>query len=176
LIFVSHDRYFVERLATKIIEVGNGAALVYPGTYKEFLWHKAHPDGQDSQEGQDRRDGRIKRVGPGGRAEKAAATKNSHSHATAAATTPSREERKHAEAEARKQSREHRARQQRIDQLEARIAECEAAIREIESKMSSPGFYEDRTAAQPVIDEHQSLMWKVGDLMHQWEMLQTADR
>src|SRR4051794_19851948 len=44
LIFVSHDRYFVERLATKIIEVGNGAAVVYPGTYKEFLWHKAHPE------------------------------------------------------------------------------------------------------------------------------------
>jgi ATP-binding cassette subfamily F protein 3 len=42
LIFVSHDRYFVERLATKIIEVGSGKALVYPGTYKEFLWHKEH--------------------------------------------------------------------------------------------------------------------------------------
>src|SRR5437773_10718696 len=37
LIFVSHDRYFVERLATKIIEVGDGQAIVYPGTYKEFL-------------------------------------------------------------------------------------------------------------------------------------------
>ena len=32
-----------------------------------------------------------------------------------------------------------------------------------------------RAAAQPVIDQHQALMWKVGDLMHQWEMLQTAD-
>ena len=42
LIFVSHDRYFVERLATKIIEVGRGTAIVYPGTYKEFLWHKEH--------------------------------------------------------------------------------------------------------------------------------------
>ena len=45
LMFVSHDRYFVERLATKIIEVGNGTALVYPGTYKEFLWHKAQTEG-----------------------------------------------------------------------------------------------------------------------------------
>src|SRR3954454_14079637 len=45
LIFVSHDRYFVERLATKVIEITDGDALVYPGTYKEFLWHKAHPDG-----------------------------------------------------------------------------------------------------------------------------------
>ena len=31
LIFVSHDRYFVERLATKIIEIGDGDAVVYPG-------------------------------------------------------------------------------------------------------------------------------------------------
>ena len=45
LIFVSHDRYFVERLATKIIEVGNGTAVVYPGTYDEFLWHKEHRAG-----------------------------------------------------------------------------------------------------------------------------------
>src|SRR3989442_7202592 len=40
LVIVSHDRYFVERLATKIVEIGHGAALVYPGTYPEFLWHK----------------------------------------------------------------------------------------------------------------------------------------
>src|SRR5437870_675771 len=45
LIFVSPDRCFVARLATKIIEVGDGEAIVYPGTYKEFLWHKEHPEG-----------------------------------------------------------------------------------------------------------------------------------
>ena len=41
LIIVSHDRYFVEKLATKIIEIGHGEAVVYPGTYTEFLWHKS---------------------------------------------------------------------------------------------------------------------------------------
>ena len=46
LIFVSHDRYFVEKLATKIIEIGHGEAVVYPGTYTEFLWHKEHPSGE----------------------------------------------------------------------------------------------------------------------------------
>ena len=40
LIFVSHDRYFVEQLATKIIEVGDGKATLYPGTYEAFLWSK----------------------------------------------------------------------------------------------------------------------------------------
>src|SRR5204863_7458682 len=42
LIFVSHDRYFVERLATRIIEVGGGRAESFPGTYQEFLWRKEH--------------------------------------------------------------------------------------------------------------------------------------
>src|SRR5712692_11438470 len=50
LVFVSHDRYFVEGLATKIIEVGDGEAIVYPGTYQEFLWHKEHPEGREGQE------------------------------------------------------------------------------------------------------------------------------
>src|SRR6266849_4563136 len=59
LVFVSHDRYFVERLATKIVEVGNGTAIVYPGTYKEFLWHKEHPqdvlDARNAGSGEPRR-------------------------------------------------------------------------------------------------------------------------
>ena len=50
LVFVSHDRYFVERLATKIVEITGGDAVVYPGTYKEFLWHKEHPQ-QELQDG-----------------------------------------------------------------------------------------------------------------------------
>src|SRR5688572_18568353 len=40
LIFVSHDRYFVEKLATKIIDVGDGQATLYPGSYEAFLWSK----------------------------------------------------------------------------------------------------------------------------------------
>jgi ATP-binding cassette subfamily F protein 3 len=179
LIFVSHDRYFVERLATKIIEVGNGGAIVYPGTYREFLWHKTHQGqvaqaGQVGQVGQERREGKHKgtngtrRLQPsdcGGASRKPAAPTREHQH----------QEKKRVDAEARKQARAAQARRQRIDQLESRIAECEASIREIEARMSAPGFYEDRSAAQPVIDEHQALMWKVGDLMHQWEMLQTED-
>src|ERR1700681_234885 len=54
LVFVSHDRYFVERLATKIIEITGGDAVAYPGTYTEFLYHKAH-SGQEGRDGQERR-------------------------------------------------------------------------------------------------------------------------
>src|SRR6187399_3335286 len=40
LIFVSHDRYFVDRLATKVIVVGHGTIETYPGTYEQFLWSR----------------------------------------------------------------------------------------------------------------------------------------
>ena len=60
LIFVSHDRYFVERLATKIIEIGDGTAVAFPGTYKEFLWHKEHAQRRGGPQG--RGQGRIDRT------------------------------------------------------------------------------------------------------------------
>jgi hypothetical protein len=41
--------------------------------------------------------------------------------------------------------------------------------------MATPGFYDDRDTAQPVIDRHQELMWRIGDLMHRWERLQSTD-
>ena len=83
------------------------------------------------------------------------------------------DEKKRADADARKKQKVAGARQARIAALETRIAETETAIREVEQQMSAPGFYEDRAGAQPVIDRHQALMWQVGDLMNQWEELQS---
>jgi ATP-binding cassette subfamily F protein 3 len=178
LMFVSHDRYFVERLATKIIEVGAGTALVYPGTYKEFLWHKATSQQVQSAESkverkvqsQNVQNRNMERGGAAPRAPERPAQPPQQPRPNREA----REVQKRADAEARKQQKAVQARRARIDDLEARIAECESAIREIEQTMSAPGFYEDRAAAQPVIDRHQALMWKVGDLMHQWEELQST--
>ena len=95
-------------------------------------------------------------------------------HKAATPTGPSRDERKRADAEARKRQRARQAQRERIDGLEARIARCEAAIRELEQAMAAPGFYDDRAAAQPIVDRHHSLTWEVGDLMHQWEELQSS--
>jgi len=49
LIFVSHDRYFVDRLAAKVVEVGEGEALLYPGGYEDFLdWKRRREAGEDA--------------------------------------------------------------------------------------------------------------------------------
>jgi ATP-binding cassette, subfamily F, member 3 len=179
LIFVSHDRYFVERLATKIIEIGNGTAIAFPGTYKEFLYHKQH-SGQDGREGEERRDGKAPKASRELKAPVAHGREKERGAKSAAAPRPTKpapkqnhDEKKRVDAEARRKQKAAGARQARIASLEARIAETEAAIRDVEQQMSAPGFYDDRAGAQPVIDRHQALMWQVGDLMHQWEELQS---
>jgi ATP-binding cassette subfamily F protein 3 len=40
VVFVSHDRYFIDKLATRIVEVENGQVHVYPGNYEDYLWRK----------------------------------------------------------------------------------------------------------------------------------------
>jgi ATP-binding cassette subfamily F protein 3 len=38
VIVVSHDRGFIRRVGTKILEVANGKVRLYPGTYEEYVW------------------------------------------------------------------------------------------------------------------------------------------
>jgi len=45
VVFVSHDRYFIDKLATKVFEIGNGAVSIYPGNYEDYLWRKAAGNG-----------------------------------------------------------------------------------------------------------------------------------
>ena len=173
LIFVSHDRYFVDKLATKVVDIGRGQALLYPGNYEEFLWSRR----QQTQAAVDQPSpsaARIPKAAPAPETPGRVATKSAPARVSSKAEAQvTYAERKKQEAEARRDRKEADARQRRIDDLEARIAERERAIKEIETTMSAPGFYDNHEAAKPVIDRHQALMWEVGDLMNQWEALQT---
>jgi ATP-binding cassette subfamily F protein 3 len=172
LIFVSHDRYFVEKLANRIIEVGGGEAQSYPGRYEDFLWRKEHPPAPAPEPrgaAPADRGAAARQPSPSGPGRSARGAPTRPPVPTPAAD---REARRQVQIEARRRDRATKALAARVADLEARIAGCEAAIKDLEARMASPGFYADRTAAQPVIDRHQALMWEVGDLMHQWEELQ----
>ena len=41
VMFVSHDRYFIEQLATRVFEVADNTLHVFPGNYADYLWRKA---------------------------------------------------------------------------------------------------------------------------------------
>jgi ATP-binding cassette subfamily F protein 3 len=186
MVFVSHDRYFVERLATRIVDVGGGQARLYPGTYTEFLWSRQQ--GLSAQAGSGAR-GATGATGARGatgatRATRASGATNvdgvpagdlAKAKTVKEAAPPEKtyEDRKRDQAERRKRDRAMQALRTRIADLEARIAEIEKAIRSLEAKMAAPGFFDRHDEARPILDEHQALMWKVGDLLGQWEMLQS---
>jgi ATP-binding cassette subfamily F protein 3 len=172
LIFVSHDRYFVDRLATKVIDVGGGEALLYPGGYEAFLWSKNQQE-QGAQGARGAQGAQGAQRAPSAKAGRSSTEEATRAKAVTknAVEPPDYTGRKRQEAEHRKQSKARRVLQERIADLETRIAEHEKAIKALEEKMAADGFYSHVDAAKPVIDEHQSLMWKVGELMSQWEML-----
>ncbi|HEX5473678.1 MAG TPA: ABC-F family ATP-binding cassette domain-containing protein [Vicinamibacterales bacterium] len=159
LIFVSHDRYFVDKLATKVIEIGNGDAVVYPGRYEELLWSR-----------------RQREAAPPAAAAARAPEPRAGAVPKPKADAHSYEEKRRHDAETRRRRKDADARQRRVQDLEARIAEREQAIKELEASMAAPGFYEHHETAKPVLDRHQALMWEVGDLMNQWEALQTGTK
>ncbi len=198
LIFVSHDRYFVDKLATKIIDIGHGSVVVYPGTYEEFLWSRRQQASPPPLRGSGAATAipavsaqiakhAEKPSGNGGKPthvthHKSASTgqlvspkPRSGDGGTAATEPVSYDERKRLEAEARRVKKAADARRKRVEDLEARIADREQAIKDIEAAMSAPGFYDNHETSKPVVDKHQALMWEVGDLMHQWEVLQKTD-
>jgi ATP-binding cassette subfamily F protein 3 len=40
VVFVSHDRYFIDQLATRVYEVADGVVNVFEGNYEDYLWRK----------------------------------------------------------------------------------------------------------------------------------------
>jgi ATP-binding cassette subfamily F protein 3 len=40
VVFVSHDRYFIDKLATRVFEIGEGEVHIFPGNYEDYMWRK----------------------------------------------------------------------------------------------------------------------------------------
>jgi ATP-binding cassette subfamily F protein 3 len=81
VVFVSHDRYFIDKLATRVFEVGEGRVEVYPGNYEDYRWRKeggaaalqqavsssperAQPTNGNAQAGAEPEDASSKRLNP----------------------------------------------------------------------------------------------------------------
>ena len=182
LIFVSHDRYFVEKLATKIIDVGEGKATLYPGTYEAFLWSKSAQGAHGAQsaqgpKGAQRAQGAQgpQRAQGGASAQGASKAQNKKPEANnvAGKQEQSYEDRKRESVEKKKRERGLRALRDRVIEIEMRIADREKAIKDVEQKMAAPDFYSNHEKSKPVLAQHQELMWEVGELLGQWEMLQS---
>ena len=154
MLFVSHNRSFLNGLATRIWEVKDGGILDQPGNLDDWLYHQrqlaeAGSDSAGSSEG------------PGnGRAAGASVDR----------APASEKERRRAEAEARnaRYAREKPVRDA-IAELETRIADLETAQKEAEEALADPALYQDFTKARPHVEALAAAKTELAERYAEWE-------
>ncbi len=146
LIFVSHDRYFIERLATKVLEIEDGSHRLFPGDYEYYLWRR-------EQEALGETDYTPAAVLKTSETEIISAGKLSH------------QEEKRVKNRLRKIEREE-------EDIIARVEILEAEAEELEKRLHDPDIYSSAQKAREVqqaIKEKETLQ---AELLEQWETLE----
>jgi ATP-binding cassette subfamily F protein 3 len=150
LVFVSHDRYFVDALASRVVEVAAHRATSYLGNYGDFLRTK-------SSEG----DGSHSSL----RVEQANARQILMPEQEKASRVVSHAARKAAR-------REEQKRQKEVAEVEARIQILEQELAELTVEMQDPAMVVDHSRLGPLIDRHADLQSELDDCLERWENLQ----
>jgi ATP-binding cassette subfamily F protein 3 len=194
MLFISHDRYFINRIATKVVEVRDGRLWEYAGDYDYYLEKReaeqeaaggGRAAGADAGKGarEPNRTGAPaqKHVGgereSGGRGEPgvaAGAPERSATEARVGGAAPKARTReaKRAETEARqRKSREAAPFRARLREAEAEIARIEARVRDLTDRMADPDLYKDGDRAREVARERKELEEQLGSLYGKWEEL-----
>jgi ATP-binding cassette subfamily F protein 3 len=157
MVFVSHNRGLIRRLATRIWNVSGGAVETYAGTLDEYM---------DSC----RRRLDEKSDGPGADATGAGAAAASAGEDGARKSRADERVRKRREAELR-QRRTARLGPitNRIETLEQRIGELEKAQSERGAALSDPAVYADERRRRTLLGEYQESQAKLEELTARWE-------
>ncbi|HWU41643.1 MAG TPA: ABC-F family ATP-binding cassette domain-containing protein [Candidatus Acidoferrum sp.] len=164
MLFISHDRYFINRIATKVVEVRANRLWEFAGDYDYYLEKKAEeqPPAIASQA-----------MAATVKARSAPEHQPRSPRVTAAkamAAKPRTRESKRAKAEGRQQkSRAVAPLKARLKELEAEIGKIEAQIRDLNDQMTNPDLYRDSHRAREVARERKALEEQAASLYGKWE-------
>lgn len=151
IVFVSHDRYFVDALATRILEVGAGKVESYPGNYEDFLRTKQALG--DSSHSLDRVEQHLGKP---------------------ADQEPENDKRSRIRAHAnrREQRRREQKQQKELATVESQIEVLEKQLGTMEQHMAEPDIYQNQEQWRQVSADHVRLKEDLDHLYQQWENLQ----
>ena len=158
LVFVSHDRYFVERLATKICRGRRRPAAC-----------TRHLPRVPVEQGAGGESGPCPGCRGAGADRQGLTARAAEAPAPAAGSAQDYETRKRDAAERKKREQAFKVLCDRITELEARIADREGVVKGLKAAMAAPGFYDKPGEAKKALNEHEALMWEVGDLLNRWK-------
>ncbi|HLM47617.1 MAG TPA: ABC transporter ATP-binding protein, partial [Myxococcaceae bacterium] len=150
LVFVSHNRSFVNGLSTHVWDVVGGKVESHSGNLDDYLYH------------QEQRRLAAEAEGLGERLAEKSPTAGL-----------SEKDRKRMEAEARqKRSAVEGPIKKEIAKLEEAISKLEAAQKEREAQLADPVLYNDFAKAKPLMDTHREGKEQLEQLYAQWEAAQ----
>ena len=152
--FISHDRYFIQAVANKIVEVGGGKAEVYPGGYEYYLWKRAELEAAQA-------------AAPG--------VGSSAGGSGSAGGTMTRKDLKRIEAELRNAMyRETKTQRDRLAAVEKDIATGEARGQQLHAATEEEGFFTDPARMERVYTEQREVERRLEALFAEWETLAEA--
>ena len=156
VIFVSHDRAFIEQLATRVLELKPGLFKNYPGNY-EFYMEQLSKNAEGTVVEP------VETTAAGSKTSSSAVVSTSSTTvSTAAAGQLSWEEQKRLDAERRKAEKE-------VSRLEEKITELEEKKSELENKLADPAVYSNGEKAKAVQREIEELAVQIEETTSAWE-------
>lgn len=184
IVFISHDRYFINRIATQVVEVDRGHLTTYLGSYDDYLARKTTPADTAAAEPKGTRDP-ARRGRSAATVTPASDTRESPPEASAAGgstgTISGPPPVKSLKTEAvdstsdRKKSknldREIKSIKVRLGAVETQIHEMEARLQEIGLALADPDLYRDGQRARDIAQARKDTEERVAWLMKEWEEL-----
>ena len=169
VIFVSHDRGFIQDLATRVLELTPGKFRNFKGDYEYYMQRLA-----DEEAGiVGNYDAGTVHSNPNA-VNKAAVKINAGQASPSSAQNSSNQSEKSAGAlnweEQKKLEAERRKKEKEVARLEDEIAKVEGEISDLQNKMSDPAVYSNGEKAKAVQAEITSLEAKLDELNAAWEL------
>jgi ATP-binding cassette subfamily F protein 3 len=145
LVFVSHDRYFLDGLATRVLEIGDQIAVPYLGNYEDYLAKKE----ADLEKGE----------------------RPSEVPAATAGLEPGAAKRERSRRKVNPYKLQVLA--GKIEELEAAIHTHETRVAVLAQMLASEELYRDYALFRTTMEEHDRLQEELLDYMQKWEKLQS---
>jgi ATP-binding cassette subfamily F protein 3 len=159
ILFVSHDRTFVDRLATEVLDIDRGRARKMIGNYSETAAARRDRRLRPPEGGPAPAIRTVRVASPSSPAPRRV------SPAPAAASRA--EKKREPESEARK-------REQKVQRLEKRIADLESEIAAAEGRLYDEGDRLDALTAARIWKEKEEAKRKLEELFEEWSALSAA--
>ncbi|MCT8136590.1 ABC-F type ribosomal protection protein [Anaerobacillus sp. CMMVII] len=144
LLFVSHDRYFVNRMATRVVEMTKEGLIDYIGDYDYYLTKK-----QENLERKQLKEKELEKV-----------------------QVQEEQPNKQSFLQDKEAKRKERQRQRRLEEIEQAIEKLELELAGKEAALCDPDVYQDHTRVSQLNSEIEAHKQELDGLMEEWSELE----